>query len=65
MGAGNWPWHVTATYADGSVQENDYAGDFDPIGFARHLSSRPNVVRVDVATSFVAGEQVTPTTTEA
>ena len=69
MNANDWPWHMRVTHTDGTVREEDYhaqdyAADFDTIGFARHLSSRPNVARVDLATSFVAGEQVTPTTTE-
>jgi hypothetical protein len=56
-----WPWHSKTTYKDGSVRENDYAADFDPAGFARHLSSKPNVAQVELTTMFVGGIQVTPT----
>jgi hypothetical protein len=55
-----WPWRITATYADGSVRKDDYASDFEPLGFAQHLSQKPNVTRVEVTTVFVAGEQVSP-----
>jgi hypothetical protein len=59
-----WPWHVTVTYADGTVREDDYAADFDPVGFAQHLSRKPSVTRVEVTTVFVSGEQVSPASTE-
>ena len=59
-----WPWRVTITKADGTSTSENYSDDFDPIGFAQHVSENNDVTRVDLATSFVAGEQVTPTTTE-
>jgi hypothetical protein len=60
-----WPWRITITYADGSVRNDDYADDFQPLGFAQHLSSKPNVVRVEVTTVYVNGEQVSPVETGA
>ena len=55
-----WPWHIKTTYTDGSVREDDYADDFEPLGFAQHLSRKPNVVKVEVATVFINGEPTSP-----
>jgi hypothetical protein len=55
-----WPWRLTVTYADGTVREDDYASDFDPAGFARHLSQKPDVTKVEVTTVFARGKQVSP-----
>jgi hypothetical protein len=60
----NWPVRVTVTYADGTSRTADYAEDFEPFGFARHVSEASNVVRVDVATSFIGGWQVAPAALE-
>lgn len=56
----DWPWHVKVTYTDGTARENDFTDDFDPVKYAEHVSSRPNVVRVDVSVSFVDGQAVSP-----
>lgn len=55
-----WPWRITTTYADGSVRSEDYSEEFQPLGFAQHLSRKPNVVRVEVTTVFTDGKQVSP-----
>jgi hypothetical protein len=58
-----WPFRLTVTYTDGRVRTDDYAADFGPegsggpLGYARHLSGRPGVERVEVTTVFVAGQQ--------
>lgn len=63
MDANVWPWRIRVTKADGTSPEQDYSEEFAgrPITeLARHLSAKPGVVRVDLVTSFVAGEQVSP-----
>lgn len=55
-----WPWHIKVTRTDGTVTENDYSADFDPIGYAEHTSRRPEVERVEVTVAFAAGEAVSP-----
>lgn len=63
--AARWPWRMTTTMTSGEVREDDYDADFDPLGFARHVSSKPGVERVEVATAFVNGEQVAVAAVEA
>lgn len=67
MDANYWPVRLTIHHGNGNVRTEDYSETFGgrPIAeYARHLSTLTDVTRVDLATSFVAGEQVTPTTTE-
>lgn len=54
--ATQWPWRVKITYTDGRVREDDYADDFDPAAYARHVSGRPEVARVEVTVAFVDGQ---------
>lgn len=63
--AARWPWRMTTTFTNGDVREDDYAADFDPVGFAKHVSAKPDVDHVELSTRFVGGEQVTPAHTEA
>lgn len=57
-----WPWKITVHREDGTSRTDHYAAadlaGQDPIGMARYLSAQPGVTRVDVSTSFAAGEQV-------
>jgi hypothetical protein len=56
-----WPWNITITYADGKVvNKGEYADGVDPMDYARYMSERSNVVRVQVTTVFINGEQVSP-----
>jgi hypothetical protein len=57
-----WPWHLKVTKSDGTVREDDCDGSgvTDPVGLARFLSSKPGVERVELATAFARGEQVSP-----
>ena len=63
MTSSNWPWLMKVTRTDGSVREDDYGAITDPAGLARFLSTKPDVVRVELSTAFVAGEQVSPLVT--
>lgn len=53
-----WPWHIKVTRTDGTVTEDDYSDEFEPLGYARQASTQPGVVRVDVSVSFADGEAV-------
>lgn len=63
MNANDWPWRITVIKDDGTSPEHDYSEEFagQPITeLARHLSAKPGVVRVELSTVFVAGEQISP-----
>lgn len=60
-----YQWRIKVTKTDGTTPEHDYEAEFAgrPITeLARHLSAKPGVVRVELCTAFVAGEQVSPVT---
>ena len=63
MDANVWLWRITTIYSDGTSRTDDYEDNFGgkPItSFARHISRQPGVDRIELATTFVAGEQINP-----
>jgi len=55
-----WPWHIKVTHTDGTVKEDDYSSNFGAVGFAEYASKRPDVARVELSVTFVAGEAASP-----
>ena len=58
-----WPWRITVTRADGTSDTDNYSGNYGgrPVTeYAAYMSRQDGVTRVDVSTTFAAGEQVNP-----